>query len=213
MLDVYKKLIRRRKDSTGGSGSAANLRVILVSSGDVDPVVAMHGTEAAIEGLGLPYTGAGTGGARRPWFYRASAVPIELLAKKPVQFGNGLFAKDAGVQMGGFVTSYDTGVDAEGLKFEFVTVHSSGHMVPQYAPQHAHHILDRLILGGGSNNGNGNDGATKALSPNLPGAWDTISDAGFYDYDAGAEKGKGGGGLFAQWVNTAMGLEYAAAIP
>jgi cathepsin A (carboxypeptidase C) len=203
MIDVYHGLIDSRKKG----GSAENLRVIVVSSGDTDPVVALHGTEAAVTGLELPLMGdGGTGGARRPWFYQASAVPVSLLAHKPSQFGNDLYAKDAGVQVGGFVTSYDTGVTQSrgfenNLLFEFVTVHASGHMVPQYAPQRAHHILDRLLLG--------MEGSakpeSKILSPLLPQDWATTAASTFYDYEG--KMGKQGG-MFAKWVVEAMGTNY-----
>ena len=47
--------------------STLNFKSIIVASGDIDPVVNLHGTEAAIEALNLVEL---DGGARRPWFFR-----------------------------------------------------------------------------------------------------------------------------------------------
>ena len=43
-----------------------------------------------------------------------------------------------GPQFGGEVVNYENGL-------AFVTVHGSGHMVPQFRPQAALHMLDKLV--------------------------------------------------------------------
>ena len=53
--------------------------------------------------IGLPLA---TGGDRRPWFFNDTATPAAFLAAKPVAWGQALQGRDAGVQLGGFVTTY-----------------------------------------------------------------------------------------------------------
>ncbi|KAK3264814.1 hypothetical protein CYMTET_26469 [Cymbomonas tetramitiformis] len=57
MLDVYRDIVLL---SSTGTKSAANLRTVIISSGDIDPVVALHGTENAVEALGYPKAMGGT---------------------------------------------------------------------------------------------------------------------------------------------------------
>jgi len=45
---------------------------------------------------------------------------------------------DVGAQMGGHVVDYEHGLS-------FVTVHGSGHMVPQFRPQAALHMMKKLV--------------------------------------------------------------------
>jgi len=47
-------------------------------------------------------------------------------------------AQDVGAQMGGHVVDYEHGLS-------FVTFHGSGHMVPQFRPQAALHMLTKLV--------------------------------------------------------------------
>ena len=118
MVDFYRHL-------------APRLRTTIVFNGDTDPCVSYEGTREAIEAVGLPRI---AGGGQRPYFFNASATPVSVLAEKPLLFGPDLAVVDAGAQFGGHVTSY-----AEGLSF--VTVHGSGHMVPQFRPRVGLHLL------------------------------------------------------------------------
>jgi hypothetical protein len=186
MLDVYRDIVGfANPTSKTARASAANLHSVIVSSGDVDPVVDNHGTESAISALGLAVTNKGTG-QRRPWYYNATAVDMKTLSEMPLQYGRDLYVRNAGVQLGGFVTNYDTGSK---LTFDMVTVHASGHMVPQYAPQKAYHVIKNSLIGG------------KSISPQLPTGWDTSSDEAFYAHEKG-------GGQFATWVVSAMGSDF-----
>ena len=63
-----------------GARKARRLRQLIISSGDIDPVVDMHGTEVAVEALGLNVS---AGGARRPWFYNATGTPLSAIAATP----------------------------------------------------------------------------------------------------------------------------------
>ena len=124
MVDFYRHL-------------APRLRTTIVFNGDTDPCVSYEGTREAIEAVGLPRI---AGGGQRPYFFNATATPVSVLAEKPLLFGPDLAVVDAGAQFGGHVTSY-----AEGLSF--VTVHGSGHMVPQFRPRVGLHLLRKLISG------------------------------------------------------------------
>ena len=109
----------------------------IVFNGDTDPCVSYEGTREAVRAVGF----AGlAGGAQRPYFFNASGVPLGVLDEKPLLFGPSLAVPDAGAQFGGHVTSY-----AEGLSF--VTVHGSGHMVPQFRPRVGLHLLKKLLSG------------------------------------------------------------------
>lgn len=161
------------------SGESAPPFQILISSGDIDPVVDLHGTEQAVRAIGLPVA---PGEARRPWFYNASGVSASTLVTAPTAWGPSLHAQSAGAQVGGFVTAFATGVPSVGLSF--FTFKNSGHMVPAYAPSKSLHVLSRLAIGG------------QSLAPPLPAGWDD-SDS-FYSRDGSSP------GLFADWVGAAM---------
>ena len=66
---------------------------------------------------------------------------METLMEKPNLFGPNLELRPAGAQFGGHVVNY-----AHGLSF--ATVHGSGHMVPQFRPQSAESLLNRLLSDG-----------------------------------------------------------------
>jgi hypothetical protein len=166
-----------------------------VSNGDIDPVINLHGTEAAVRALGYP---AKEGEPRRPWFFNQTAADSGTVLRKPVTWGEALVATDAGAQVGGFVEAFDVGgrdEDDEGappvVDLKFLTVRNSGHMVPAYTPQRAAHVLEAALLGG------------RPLSPPLPKGWDSESDAAFYARDGGAP------GTFAKWAREAMSEKYA----
>ena len=78
------------------------------------------------------------GGSYRPWFYRQSATTTHILEEKAPLFGPNLLLQDMGPQFGGEIVNYEHGLS-------FLTVHGSGHMVPQFRPQAALHLLDKLV--------------------------------------------------------------------
>merc|ERR1712032_1181364 len=85
----------------------------------------------------LRYPGGGTGlgsTITRLWRPCRYSSPRALL-------GPDLQLQDTGVQFGGHVVSYEHNLS-------FVTVHGSGHMVPQFRPQSAERVLNRLLTGG-----------------------------------------------------------------
>merc|ERR1740130_352829 len=102
MLDVYRGLAKAGDTSK----VLANLKRIIISSGDLDSVVNLQGTEAAVKAIGFPLA---EGGDHRPWFYNATGASLDILTNKPIAWGPSLQSQDAGMQVGGFVTNYDTG--------------------------------------------------------------------------------------------------------
>jgi len=177
MVQVYQAIAAHVKAGTPG---AEHLRTIVISSGDIDPVVALQGTEAAVDAMAFPLA---PGALRRPWFYNATGTSLEVMEKKPVAWGQALHANDAGVQVGGFTATYDAG---PGLELHFVTMRDSGHMVPQYAPQKVEHVIDELLH------------KNTPLAPVLQKDWDTSSDEKFYGWNTTD------GGDFTRWVGSAM---------
>ncbi|CAJ1405327.1 unnamed protein product [Effrenium voratum] len=116
---------------------APKMRTTIVFNGDTDPCVSYEGTRNAIEKVNFAIL---PGGNYRPWFYNKSAASIDTLQKKPNLFGPNLELRDAGAQFGGHVVNYEHGLS-------FATVHGSGHMVPQFRPQAAERLLNRLLSG------------------------------------------------------------------
>lgn len=114
---------------------APRLKRTLVFNGDTDPCVSYEGTREAVRRVGFAELG---GGGYRPWFFNASAAPDSLLRAKPVLFGPSLALYGAGAQLGGSVVDYEHGLS-------FATVHGSGHMVPQFRPRAALHMLGKLL--------------------------------------------------------------------
>mmetsp|Transcript_23257 Transcript_23257/g.35210 ORF Transcript_23257/g.35210 Transcript_23257/m.35210 type:complete len:544 (-) Transcript_23257:9-1640(-) len=114
---------------------APKLGAIFVYNGDTDPCVSYEGTRTAISRVGFPEV---DGGSYRPWFYNHGAAPIEILAEKAAMFGPDLLAVSTGVQFGGEVVNYENNLS-------FLTIHGSGHMVPQFRPQAALHMLSKLL--------------------------------------------------------------------
>lgn len=117
---------------------APKLRTTIVFNGDVDPCVSYEGTRNAIEKVGFPVV---AGGAYRPWFYDKTAADVKTLREKPNLFGPNLGLLAAGAQFGGQIVNYEHNLS-------FATVHGSGHMVPQFRPQAAERLLNRLLSGG-----------------------------------------------------------------
>jgi len=103
---------------------AGKVRNIVVFNGDTDPDVQYRGTESCIEFLDLPIA---KGGEWRPWFFDASPVSGQFWEQKPSYWGELLASAPLSPQLGGYVKNYEGNVS-------FVTVHTSGHMVPQFRP-------------------------------------------------------------------------------
>jgi serine carboxypeptidase-like clade 1 len=78
------------------------------------------------------------GGAYRPWFYNNTGTTTQVLAEKSPLFGPDLLVQDMGAQFGGEIVNYEHGLS-------FLTFHGSGHMVPQFRPQAALHMLSKLL--------------------------------------------------------------------
>jgi len=117
---------------------APKLSTTIVFNGDTDPCVSYEGTRTAIERVGFQQI---VGGWYRPWFFDHPAASLTTLQQKPLLFGPDLSLSDAGPQFGGHVVNYEHNLS-------FVTVHGSGHMVPQFRPQAAERMLQMLLSGG-----------------------------------------------------------------
>jgi len=157
MIDFYRKIVPQ-------------LKVVWVYNGDTDPCVSYEGTRTAIARVGFPEV---DGGGYRPWFYNHTATTIEVLLEKPVLYGPDLLLQTTGAQFGGEIVTYEQGLS-------FLTVHGSGHMVPQFRPEAALHMLSKLVL-------------YQDLSPLLPtnATLTEICDNGFESkMDAWTEKAK-----------------------
>jgi serine carboxypeptidase-like clade 1 len=133
MVDFYRKIVPKLPSG------------VWVYNGDTDPCVSYEGTRTAVKRIGFSEL---DGGGYRPWFYNHTAAPLSVIQEKAVMFGPDLLLQNTGAQFGGEVVNYEHGL-------AFVTVHGSGHMVPQFRPQAALHMLTMLLRG-------------KELSPLLP---------------------------------------------
>ncbi|XRB07361.1 serine carboxypeptidase [Pycnococcus provasolii] len=122
MVDYYRRI-------------APQLETTTVFNGDTDPCVSYEGTRAAVLKVGFAQL---DGGDYRPWFYNATASSAHLLAEKALLFGPSLAMQPAGAQFGGHVVNYEN-------NFQFLTVHGSGHMVPQFRPRATLHFLKRFL--------------------------------------------------------------------
>jgi serine carboxypeptidase-like clade I len=118
---------------------------VWIYNGDTDPCVSYEGTRTAVKRIGYPEL---DGGGYRQWFYNHTAVSCQLLQEKAIMFGPNLVSQNAGIQMGGEVVQYESGLS-------FLTIHGSGHMVPQFRPQAAFHFVSKFLH-------------YQALSPLLP---------------------------------------------
>ena len=116
---------------------APRLKTTIVFNGDADPCVSYEGTRKAVAKVGFQVI---PGGDYRPWFYDATAASVEVIQNKPMSFGSMLSVHDGGRQYGGHVVNYEHNLS-------FVTVHGSGHMVPQIRPRPALHMLHYLLKG------------------------------------------------------------------
>mmetsp|Transcript_5254 Transcript_5254/g.14863 ORF Transcript_5254/g.14863 Transcript_5254/m.14863 type:complete len:549 (-) Transcript_5254:207-1853(-) len=166
MIDFYRQI-------------APRLATTIVFNGDVDPCVSYEGTRAAIEKVGFAVL---PGGDYRPWFYDHAGAALKTLQEKPTLFGKNLQLRGAGPQFGGHVVNYEHNLS-------FVTVHGSGHMVPQFQPQAAGRLLSRLLTG-------------DAFAPPLPTGAE-LGAMGDAEFDAAVDR----------WTEAARAAAAAAAPP
>jgi cathepsin A (carboxypeptidase C) len=122
MIDFYRKI-------------APALDIVWVYNGDTDPCVSYEGTRTAMKRVGFREV---DGGGYRPWFYNHTATTVQVLQEKSTLFGPDLLLQPTGAQFGGEVVNYEHNL-------AFLTVHGSGHMVPQFRPQAALHMLSKLL--------------------------------------------------------------------
>jgi serine carboxypeptidase-like clade 1 len=122
MIDFYRDIVPQ-------------LKIAFIYNGDADPCVSYEGTRTAVKRIGFPEV---DGGSYRPWFYNQTGASLDLLAEKAPLFGPNLLVQNMGAQLGGNVVTYEHGLS-------FMTFHGSGHMVPQFRPQAALHMLTRLL--------------------------------------------------------------------
>lgn len=176
MIQVWRDIVDR------ASSSSRDME-ILILNGDLDGIVGLRGTEAAVRSLGFPVAEA-----RRPFFYNATAAPARVILEKPIPWGPTLRSKNAGMQIGGFVTTFDT---SSSVRLRFVTIRNAGHMTPAYAPQKTLHTVNALI-------------ERKRLTPPLP--FETLRNSSDNEFYNGMD---GKGGLFAAWINQARGRKYS----
>jgi serine carboxypeptidase-like clade 1 len=158
MIDIYQEI-------------APKLQMTLIYNGDTDPCVSYEGTRLAVKQIGFDEL---DGGGYRPWFYNHTGTTAELLAEKAPLFGPDLLCQDMGAQFGGEIVNYDHNLT-------FLTFHGSGHMVPQFRPQAALHMLAKLIR-------------RQSLSPLMPSnqTLASLSNSDFKDaMDAWTEKARG----------------------
>jgi hypothetical protein len=91
----------------------------------------MRGTEAAINAMGFK---TNQGADWRPWFFQPERAELGVLEEKLPYWGTFLNYRSLNAQLGGYVKNFEKNVS-------FVTVHDSGHMVPQYKPIAAFHLF------------------------------------------------------------------------
>jgi len=163
MIDFYKDIVPR-------------LKVTWIYNGDTDPCVSYEGTRTAVKRIGLNEL---DGGSYRPWFYNQTAAPLNLIAEKAPLFGPNLLPVNMGAQFGGEIVNYEEGL-------AFLTFHGSGHMVPQFRPQSALHMLEKLIK-------------CEDLSPLMP-PNATLAAMQWGDFKAALD----------QWTESAMGPPYVS---
>ena len=114
---------------------APKLEIVQYYNGDTDPCVSWEGTRTAIERVGFKEI---KGGSYRPWFYNHTAADINLIAEKAAMFGPDLLTVPTGAQFGGEYVNYEHGLS-------FMTVHGSGHMVPQFRPQASLQFIEKVL--------------------------------------------------------------------
>mmetsp|Transcript_10022 Transcript_10022/g.36653 ORF Transcript_10022/g.36653 Transcript_10022/m.36653 type:complete len:531 (+) Transcript_10022:48-1640(+) len=121
MVDIYRYI-------------APKLQTTIVYNGDSDPCVTYEGTRNAVAKVGFPIV---PGGDYRPWFFNMTAAEAGFVESKPLIFGPALSVIGGGSQFAGHIVNYENNLS-------FVTIHGSGHMVPQFRPRPALHFLKVL---------------------------------------------------------------------
>lgn len=111
------------------------LKIAWIYNGDTDPCVSYEGTRTAVKRIGFNEL---DGGSYRPWFYNHTAASVEVLVAKAPLYGPDLLAQDMGPQFAGEVANYENNL-------AFLTFHGSGHMVPQFRPQSALKMVEKLL--------------------------------------------------------------------
>lgn len=109
------------------------LKVAVIYNGDSDPCVTYEGTRTAIGQVGFPIEDA-----YRPWFFNATGATAAFTQKKPLLFDPFGTIGEAGVQFGGMIVNYANNL-------AFMTIHGSGHMVPEFRPRHALHLIFKVV--------------------------------------------------------------------
>jgi len=112
---------------------APRLKITVVYNGDSDPCVTYEGTRIAIGQVGFNIRDA-----YRPWFFNSTGATVAFAAAKPLLFDPFETIADAGVQFGGSIVNYENNL-------AFMTVHGSGHMVPEFRPEHALHMIFKVV--------------------------------------------------------------------
>jgi cathepsin A (carboxypeptidase C) len=122
MINFYRKIVPR-------------LERTWIYNGDTDPCVSYEGTRTAVRRFGFREI---DGGGYRPWFYNHTAAPLDFIENKAPLFGPNLAPISLGAQFGGEFVQYEHSLS-------FLTVHGSGHMVPQFRPQAALHMISKFV--------------------------------------------------------------------
>jgi cathepsin A (carboxypeptidase C) len=120
MIDFYKDIVPR-------------LKIAVIYNGDSDPCVSYEGTRDCIAQVGFSVLDA-----YRPWFFNATGASAAFSATKPLLFDPFGTVADAGVQFGGMIVNYANNL-------AFMTIHGSGHMVPEFRPRHALHMITKVV--------------------------------------------------------------------
>lgn len=159
MIDFYRNI-------------APRLSRTIVYNGDTDPCVSYEGTRTAIKRVNfrqLPDR------AYRPWFFNATAVSTKLLEEKAILYGPDLVTRELGAQLGGHIVDYEHNLS-------FMSIHGSGHLVPQERPRMALHMIEKLLTGA-------------PLSPMQPSHLELMSEAEFNQ-------------AYSKWVQVAQRYPY-----
>jgi hypothetical protein len=141
MIDIYRTIIPQLPDG------------VIIYNGNTDPAISYEGTRTAVKAIGYPEM---DGGSYRPWFYNHTNTSISFLQMKSILFGTDhLVPHDTvGIQLGGYITNYavvpssslsSRKKECTGGSLSFVTIHGSGHLVPQNRPQASYHMIFKFL--------------------------------------------------------------------
>ena len=117
-----------------------------IYNGNTDPALSYEGTRTAVKAMGYPEI---DGGSYRPWFYHHTHTSISFLQSKSILYGTEhlVVSDTVGIQLGGHVTNYAVR-PGEPPRLSFVTIHGSGHLVPQNRPQSSYHMISKFLQHG-----------------------------------------------------------------